>query len=176
MKLFKKLMAAALVGAMALTMLTGCGSTINKKEIVAVMEDRLSQMYGIGITLTEESTDKADKIISIIQKEYEATDKDRKADFEPGYAVDKEGAKAAREALGIKEDAKGICIVSIAKVTKPTSQYDKKYNTMEMLDKSYRVPLLDRLSRTPSNNGTVSMNTTKVGETEYLVMVVSVDQ
>lgn len=171
MKLFKKLMAAALVGAMALTMLTGCGSTINKKEIIAVMEDKI----GGTITLTEENTDKADKIISIIQKEYEATDKDQKADFKPVYAVRKEGAKAAKEALGIKEDTKGVCIVSIAKVTKPTSQYDKKYNTMEMLEKSDMVPLLSSLSGTPSNNGTVSMNTTKVGETEYLVMVVRID-
>lgn len=172
MKLFKKLMAAALVGAMALTMLTGCGSTINKKEIIAVMEDQL----GGTITLTEEkSTDKADKIISIIQKEYEATDKDQKADFDPVEAVEKEDAKAAKEALGIKEDTKGVYIVSIAKVTKPTSQYDKKYNTVEMLDKSHKVPLLIDLSGTPSNNGTVSMNTTKVGETEYLVMVVRID-
>lgn len=172
MKLFKKLMAAALVGAMALTMLTGCGSTINKKEIIAVMEDQLGGM----ITLTEDkSTDKADKIISIIQKEYEATDKDQKADFEPVRAVRKDDAKAAKEALGIKEDTKGVCIVSIAKVTKPTSQYDKKYNTMEMLEKSDKVPLLTRFGSALSNNGTVSMNTTKVGETEYLVMVVSIN-
>ena len=31
MKLFKKLMAAVLVGAMALTMLVGCGSSVDKK-------------------------------------------------------------------------------------------------------------------------------------------------
>lgn len=169
MKLFKKLMAAALVGAMALTMLTGCGSTINKKEIIAVMEDTI----GGQVTLTEENTDKADKIITIIQNEYKATDENQKADFDPADAVKKEDAKAAKEALGIKEDTKGIYMVSIAKVTKPTSQYDKKYNTVEMLKNSDMVPLV--YGGGYSNNGTVSMNTTKVGETEYLVMVVRVN-
>ena len=39
MKMFKKLMAVALAGVMALTVLTGCAGTINKKEYVNVMND-----------------------------------------------------------------------------------------------------------------------------------------
>ena len=41
MKMFKKLMAVALAGVMALTVLTGCAGTINKKEYVNVMNDLL---------------------------------------------------------------------------------------------------------------------------------------
>ena len=39
MKLFKKLMAAVLVGAMALTMLVGCGSSVDKKEMIKMIND-----------------------------------------------------------------------------------------------------------------------------------------
>lgn len=39
MKLFKKLMAVALAGAMALTVLTGCGSVVNERELVATLND-----------------------------------------------------------------------------------------------------------------------------------------
>ena len=39
MKMFKKLMAVALAGVMALAVLTGCGSSVNEKEIIAMMND-----------------------------------------------------------------------------------------------------------------------------------------
>lgn len=39
MKLFKKLMAVALAGALALTVLTGCGSVVNEKELFNIMQD-----------------------------------------------------------------------------------------------------------------------------------------
>ena len=44
MKLFKKLMAVALAGAMALTVLTGCGSVVNEKELFSVLKDYTQQM------------------------------------------------------------------------------------------------------------------------------------
>ena len=34
MKMFKKLMAVALAGVLALTVLTGCGSSVDRKEFV----------------------------------------------------------------------------------------------------------------------------------------------
>lgn len=69
MKLFKKLMAVTLAGVMALTVLTGCGSAVNKKELVAVMNDTkaLSQ-YGIE-TIEQTSDTDAKKVLSIV-KEY----------------------------------------------------------------------------------------------------------
>lgn len=39
MKMFKKLMAVALAGVMALAVLTGCGSSVNEKEIIAIVND-----------------------------------------------------------------------------------------------------------------------------------------
>lgn len=39
MKMFKKLMAVALAGVMAMAVLTGCGSSLNEKEVIAVIND-----------------------------------------------------------------------------------------------------------------------------------------
>lgn len=41
MKMFKKLMAVALAGVMALAVLTGCGSSLNEKEVIAVVNDAI---------------------------------------------------------------------------------------------------------------------------------------
>jgi len=41
MKMFKKLMAVALAGVMALAVLTGCGSSLNEKELIKQMNDSL---------------------------------------------------------------------------------------------------------------------------------------
>lgn len=47
MKLFKKLMATALAGVMALSMLTGCANVVGKKEIVNYLNDTkaLAEVY-----------------------------------------------------------------------------------------------------------------------------------
>lgn len=42
MKMFKKLMAIALAGVMALAILTGCGSALNEKELIKQMNDQLT--------------------------------------------------------------------------------------------------------------------------------------
>ena len=47
MKMFKKLMAVALAGVMALAVLTGCGSSLNEKELIKQLNDSL-----VGSTLS----------------------------------------------------------------------------------------------------------------------------
>lgn len=42
MKMFKKLMAIALAGVMALAILTGCGTSLNEKELIKQMNDQLT--------------------------------------------------------------------------------------------------------------------------------------
>lgn len=59
MKMFKKLMAVALAGVMALTVLTGCAGTINKKEYVNVLND-LIKVSGEDLTV-EQGNDKLAK-------------------------------------------------------------------------------------------------------------------
>ena len=42
MKMFKKLMAVALAGEIALTVLTGCGTSLNGKELIKQMNVQLT--------------------------------------------------------------------------------------------------------------------------------------
>lgn len=99
MKMFKKLMAIALAGVMALAVLTGCGSSLNEKEIIKQMNDQL----------------KANAIY------YGKTDdgyKEFKADKEMGakaVTIAKKVAENAKDQAGIKnvlesDDVKSILV------------------------------------------------------------------
>lgn len=61
MKMFKKLMAVALAGVMALAVLTGCGSSLNEKEIIKQLNDQLKARAAYGTTDENYKEFKADK-------------------------------------------------------------------------------------------------------------------
>ena len=66
MKMFKKLMAVALAGVMALTVLTGCAGTINKKEYVNVMNDLL-KVSGEDYTVEQGSDKLAKEVLAKVE-------------------------------------------------------------------------------------------------------------
>lgn len=66
MKMFKKLMAVALAGVMALTVLTGCAGTINKKEYVNVMND-LIKVSGKDLTVEQGSDKLAKEVLAKVE-------------------------------------------------------------------------------------------------------------
>ena len=61
MKMFKKLMAIALAGVMALAVLTGCGTSLNEKEIVKQLNDGLKLNAAYGTAYKGYKEFKADK-------------------------------------------------------------------------------------------------------------------
>ena len=61
MKMFKKLMAVALAGVMALAVLTGCGSSLNENEIIKQLNDQLKASAAAGMTDDMYKEFKADK-------------------------------------------------------------------------------------------------------------------
>ena len=61
MKMFKKLMAIALAGVMALAVLTGCGSSLNEKEIIKQLNDQLKANAAYGTADDNYKEFKADK-------------------------------------------------------------------------------------------------------------------
>lgn len=61
MKMFKKLMAVALAGVMALAVLTGCGSSLNEKEIIKQLNDQLKANAAYGTADDNYKEFKADK-------------------------------------------------------------------------------------------------------------------
>ena len=61
MKMFKKLMAVALAGVMALAVLTGCGTSLNEKELIKQMNDQLTVASMIDPSYKDFKEFKADK-------------------------------------------------------------------------------------------------------------------
>lgn len=61
MKMFKKLMAIALAGVMALAVLTGCGTSLNEKEIIKQLNDQLTFTSMIDPSYKSYKEFKADK-------------------------------------------------------------------------------------------------------------------
>ena len=61
MKMFKKLMAIALAGVMALAILTGCGSSLNENEIIKQLNDQLKAEAAYGTASDSYKEFKADK-------------------------------------------------------------------------------------------------------------------
>ena len=167
MKMFKKLMAVALAGAMALVVLTGCASdALNKKEIIAQLTDETNGR----IVYSEISADQANKVIEVIDKVYEQTED--KSGFNPLRVISaRDQRTAVKEALKIDEDTKDFYEVRICKVTEKNSEYFKKHDVALMLGAGGHVDLNDDYYAT-SNEGTVSMNTAQYDGVTYLIMVV----
>ena len=61
MKMFKKLMAVALAGVMALAVLTGCGTSLNGKELIKQMNDQLTYTSMLDPSFKNYKEFKADK-------------------------------------------------------------------------------------------------------------------
>lgn len=61
MKMFKKLMAIALAGVMALAVLTGCGTSLNEKELIKQMNDDLKFRAAFDSAYDKYKEFKADK-------------------------------------------------------------------------------------------------------------------
>ncbi len=178
MKMFKKLMAVALAGVMALVVLTGCAASVNKKELVALLSDMDSFPYG-KVEYKETSKDQANKVIELVQKAYNNTKEEDKANFDPMGALYSEDDEnwdypEINKALGIDDKTEDEYSFAIVELKKYSSQYNQDHATMALaMDVvQARDSLNDKDAE--GNNGTVSINTVTLGSTEYLVVVFKV--
>ena len=186
MKMFKKLMAVALAGVLALTVLTGCGSSVDRKEFVRYLNDNVKFLAGSGmIELSDAGKEQADKVIALVQEAYNKTADDKKADFDPMKALKNEPEisgpsklnpeyESVEKALGLTKDTKDTYLFNIVTVDKNTSEYNQKYATSQLAQKAMKN--LVRLVRGDGsgNKGTVSFDTVTLGDTEYLVVVAKI--
>lgn len=160
MKLFKRLLAVALAGVLALTVLTGCGG-INQKELAAILGD----MDG-GVTYQNIGEEEANKAFDAIQEAYQKLPEDHQENFSVYYVRD-----AVKTALGIQNDTKEWYRVSFAKMEEFSSEYLKQHDVyaLAMLVRSNSVGFGG--TREPSNQGTISMKSVQFNGAEYLVVV-----
>lgn len=97
MKMFKKLMAVALVGVMALSMLTGCAVTdaIAEKQAEKALEHAYTMVAGQNVEFTQVDKDVYKKAAATLKQDI----KDKKATY--------------AEATGVKSETEGYSVVVV---------------------------------------------------------------
>lgn len=190
MKMFKKLMAVALAGVMALTVLTGCAGTINKKEYVNVLNDM--KVLGEDVTIEQGDSALAKEVLSKakVYAENHSQDLYRTVDMCAVNAL----SDAAIDEYGSNEDCAKIRSI-VPKDTKdqyqllwtPVDEYKSKefQNNQEYLNTMIAraiaransdggAKLNAKLNKTEAELGTTataSIATQKIGDTTFLVIV-----
>lgn len=186
MKMFKKLMAVAVAGVMALTVLTGCaGNVVNKKDIVNTMNDVIKYAdLGVDVTV-EQGSDKLAKDVLAKTAAY-AKNHTHKMDWEGEVFTAEEAAVyALRDAEYDEGDDAGIRDAVLPKDTK--DQYTLMYTALDeyeskafkdnqslvvlvkamMMNRSIRLNNVEAKAKTI----TASIATQKIGDTTFLVIV-----
>ena len=177
MKLFKKLMAVALAGAMALTVLTGCGGALNKADLIELLNDFMQGK----ITFTDAGAKQADAVIELLQTKYDqATDEEKKT-FDPrevlfGETADETAVKnELRGALGISETEKDTYSIGVGQVKNYNSKYAKENQTallfMSMMKNGSKHMTVLGGSGIVSDHATISVDYVTFGDAEYFVIV-----
>lgn len=172
MKLFKKLMAVALAGAMALAVLTGCAATLDKRELINYLNDTNS-----GVTFTDAGAKQAEALISMIKAAYDKAED--KAAFDPMDAlfvadIEEEYQSkldAARSAVGVKADDPDCCEVRIGKMKELKGQMNKEYADVVLFESARSIELAKGRGLY-SDHGTISISYVTLGDAEYFVAVV----
>lgn len=177
MKLFKKLMAVALAGAMALTVLTGCGGALNKADLIELLNDFTQGK----ITYTDAGAKQADAVIELLQTKYNQASEEEKKTFDPrevlfGREVNKPKVQQElRGALGISETEKDTYSVSIGQVKNYNSQYAKENQTallfMSMMQNGSKNTTTISGNGMISDHATISVDYVTFGDAEYFVIV-----
>ena len=184
MKLFKKLMAVALAGALALTVLTGCGSVVNEKELFNIMQDLAASNSEYEGETTLEQGDgslarKAFYRLSDFAKDHTYEMEERGDDFfddvidgareRNGDAYDYAGLRSI-----IPEGSKDAYLVSCAEVAEVKNGLLNDMSNMLLAEKLMRSKQInpnvaDRLN---FDKATVHLYSGKIGEKGYVVCVV----
>lgn len=128
MKMFKKLMAVALAGVMALAVLTGCGTSVDEKEVIKIFNDTLKTTAAeqamkekdVKIASVKADSDmkaKAQSVAKIMATDEKTTWKDQ---------LDAKATEIQKAVAG--DDTTNVYMVGFA----PKVKYDSKlYNTLD---------------------------------------------
>lgn len=130
MKMFKKLMAIALAGVMALAVLTGCGTSVNEKEIIRIFNDTLKTAKAVSIMESQDIKIKEVKADSGMKQKAQSVAKIMATDVEEDSTWETQ-LKAKRDE--IQKAVAGDDTTNWYKVGfAPKVKYDSKlYNTLD---------------------------------------------
>ena len=184
MKLFKKLMAVALAGALALTVLTGCGSVVNEKELFNIMQDLAASNSEYEGETTLEQGDgslarKAFYRLSDFAKDHTYAMEEREYDFD--YVIGSAGGdhRDAYDYAGLRsiipEGSEDAYLVNCAEVPEVKNGFLNDVSNMMlasrlMQDCTQINPNV--ASRLNFDKATVHLYSGKIGEKGYVVCVI----
>lgn len=173
MKLFKKLMAVALAGAMVLTLFTGCAASVNKNELLKTLNDaKTYKDYGIETIEAGDST--LAKNAASKAKDFIANHPDSVAEEAFYRAWNEEDDVAGIRSI-VPKDTKDAYYLTFERLTKAQSEEYKAQPAAYVALHLEELIGLNKLNREQikqlGDKATASITTQKIGDYEYLVVV-----
>lgn len=181
MKMFKKLMAVALAGVMALTLLAGCANKIvpvSEKEILACITDSNPASYPgkdgvVKITLKGAEEADAVKTLKVLQ-DYKEANKDTEILNQHGY-IDSDvfmaNSSAFAEALGVTAETKEKVTIGCVKIEDYQSQYMQEVHNNQLANQLLVYARAVNYGYAKAGEGTISLKIGKIGDENYVVAV-----
>ena len=168
MKMFKKLMAVALAGVMALVVLTGCASNaVSTKEIMAnITDNNPVSIRGRSVTLKSAAEDDAVKVMQILQA-YKAAHKDAEEDRDFAPCL-----PDIMKKLDVKENE--YVGISGVKIETYQSKTMKEMQNNQIANVLTHPQTLQPGNFKDGSEGTISMKIDKIGDDTYIIAVVRV--
>ena len=189
MKQLKRFLALVLVGVLALTVLTGCGSVVNEKELFNIMQDMAPSNPETGEQVTLEQGDGsfARKVfyqLSDFAKDHTYAMEERGYDFD--YVIGSAGGdhSDARDYAGLRsiipEGSKNAYLVNCAEVAEVKNGFLNDVNNMMLADKLMHGTQDNPITQINPNvanslnfdKATVHLYSGKIGEKGYVVCVI----
>lgn len=180
MKLFKKVLAAALAGVLALSVLTGCGSGSGTVDYTSQVVKALNNLYAEdGITLTESDAAMKTKLKQFMSKVLDSdvsfdgvTDGD---DIIEAITEDEELAAEIEKMFPIAvldDPTKPLYTIGMAQIEQSINDSNIKRYAQEMVDNSVELNYPEEIDGDDFDEDselTVAVTTVTINNQEYLV-------
>lgn len=180
MKLFKKVLAAALAGVLALSVLTGCGSGSGTVDYTSQVVKELSNVFAEdGITVTEGDAAMKTKLKQFVSKVLDSdvsfdgvTDEDGIIEAIIGDKNLLAEIKKMFPTAAVGDPTKPLYIIGMAQIEQSISDSNMKRYAQEMMDSSKELNYPGDITAKDYEDGpelTVAVTTVTINNQEYLV-------
>lgn len=180
MKLFKKVLAAALAGVLALSVLTGCGSASRTVDYTSQVVKELSNVFAEdGVTVTEGDVAMKTKLKQFVSKVLDSDVSFDGVTDEDGIIeaiLEDEKLVAVIEEMFptavVGDSTKPLYFISVAQIEQSISDSNMKRYVQKMMDSSKALNYPGDITAKDYEDGpelTVAVTTVTINNQEYLV-------
>lgn len=174
MKFLKKLLAIALAGVLALTMLTGCAQSVNEKQLVDALNDLHYLRYN-GVDTIEEGDNKLAKQVLGEIKTYITTHPQPGPNADAVFEMYRNSDLPASSFTDITKDSKDAYYYAYMRLNEFQSKEFSENRTAQIAQLLAYKDSLSELNEidpeTLETTATASIATDKIGDYEYLVII-----